>query len=131
MSTEKEENREILPDVLILMRFALGLSREDIANALGVSDSAVSTWETGKHSPPKTTKILLANILRITVDELTGKVPLSAEANALIKIDMPALLEKLEAAKEANEEAIQVLRQIMWKTNEKKAKPKKKKTAKK
>lgn len=120
-----------MPDVLILMRFALGLSREDIANALGVSDSAVSTWETGKHSPPKTTKILLANILRITVDELTGKVPLSAEANALIKIDMPALLEKLEAAKEANEEAIQVLRQIMWKTNEKKAKPKKKKTAKK
>lgn len=127
-----ENNKEFakLSDILIERQFALGLSTKDIAKELKVSESAVGHWQTGKHEPPAAKRPRLAKLLQITVAELNGEVPLSAETLAVNKMDVPDLLDKLEAAQEANEKAIQALRKALPKTVVKKREAIKKKKAK-
>ena len=50
-----------------------GLTQQDLANELGVGQSAVAMWETQK-SLPRTDKLpALAKILGCTIDELLKK----------------------------------------------------------
>ena len=47
-----------------------GLSQESVAAHVGVGQSAVAMWETGKTSPRAEALPKLATLLRCTVDEL-------------------------------------------------------------
>lgn len=47
-----------------------GLTQADLAEQLGVSDRAVSKWETGRSLPDADNMLELSGILGITVDEL-------------------------------------------------------------
>ena len=51
-------------------RTKTGLSQATVAKAMGVSDAAVSMWETGKTRPRAGLLLELANLYGCTVDEL-------------------------------------------------------------
>ncbi|MGI5848817.1 MAG: helix-turn-helix domain-containing protein [Christensenellales bacterium] len=54
-------------------RIELDLSIEDMGKAVGVSKSTIQRWETGDFASMKRDQIpLLANVLEITAEELTG-----------------------------------------------------------
>jgi len=67
--------RTILRDA----RVAAGLTQEDVAERLGMSQSAVSTWESGAAVPGRGTIARLADLLPVDRDELLA-CWLSAEA---------------------------------------------------
>ena len=51
-------------------RIKCGMTQEDLAKKLGVIQSAVSQWETGKSKPRADMLLKLAEIFGCTVDEL-------------------------------------------------------------
>ncbi len=52
------------------LREARGMSRERLADAVGRSADAVSTWELGRNKPRRSTLVRIANALRVDVSEL-------------------------------------------------------------
>ncbi len=50
-----------------------GLSQEEIAEAIGVTQSAVHQWEAGKSQPTIEKLVLLAKIFCCKVDDLIDK----------------------------------------------------------
>ena len=51
-------------------RVELNLSREYVAAAVGVSAQTISNWETGATDPPLAKAALLANALKIELNDL-------------------------------------------------------------
>ena len=54
----------------LLPRLRMGLSQEEVAEHMGVDQSAVSFWETGKTRPRAALLVKLAGLYHCTVDEL-------------------------------------------------------------
>ncbi len=54
----------------ISARNKAGLSQRDVAENIGISDAAVSMWETGKTSPRASLLPTIARLYGCTVDEL-------------------------------------------------------------
>ena len=52
-----------------------GLSQATVAESMGVTDAAVSMWETGKTSPRASLLVKLADLYCCTVDELLADNP--------------------------------------------------------
>lgn len=52
-----------------------GLTQKELAEKLGVDQSAVSFWETGKRAPRGAKLLRLADVLNCTIDELFGREP--------------------------------------------------------
>ena len=48
----------------------LGMSRKNLADAMGVSLAAVDHWVAGRHAPPSHRRLLLADCLDLTMDQL-------------------------------------------------------------
>lgn len=69
-----------LSDFLRNRRKALGLTQQNIANELNVSNKAVSKWETGVSFPDVSQLLPLANILGCTVDDLMRGEIISGES---------------------------------------------------
>ena len=57
-------------NLIALCRKEKGLTQAALAERLGVSDRAVSKWETGRSLPDADNMLELSRILGITVDEL-------------------------------------------------------------
>lgn len=55
---------------LAIARTKAGLSQRAVAQELGITDAAVSLWETGKTLPRATLLLKLAALYGCTVDEL-------------------------------------------------------------
>ncbi len=51
-------------------RKSLGLTQSQLAERLGVTSQAVSKWETAHSAPDISLLPVLAEILRVTIDEL-------------------------------------------------------------
>lgn len=47
-----------------------GMTQKEVAKAVGVDQSAVSFWETGKTAPRSSILLILAKLYGVTVDEL-------------------------------------------------------------
>lgn len=58
---------------LALIRRERGLSQEQLADAAGVSRSAIGMWESGHSQPDGLTLVRLASALGVSADELLGK----------------------------------------------------------
>ena len=56
-------------------RMSAGLSQVEVAKRIGVSDAAVSMWETGKTRPRASLLLKLATLYHCTVDELISDLP--------------------------------------------------------
>ena len=68
--------RQTLPPVEIrrLLRQRLGISQQELADALGVSRAALSRWETGDRAPRGQSRIAYAEALqRLAREEVNGK----------------------------------------------------------
>lgn len=55
-------------------------TQSEIAEALGVCQSAVAMWETGQNAPRTDRLLLLSNILNCTVDDLLNPTDSHQEA---------------------------------------------------
>lgn len=54
-------------------REATGLSQKEVAQKIGVDQSAVSLWECGKTQPRASLLLKIASLYGVTVDELLRK----------------------------------------------------------
>lgn len=63
----------INPQVIREKRKALGMSQGVLANKLGVSKVAICWYETGARTPTMENFLKLADILDLSLDELTGR----------------------------------------------------------
>ena len=57
-------------DVLLTQRVRAGLSRRKVADALGVSVSAVNMWEQGERTPKPESLVKLAELYGVNVSVL-------------------------------------------------------------
>lgn len=78
----------MIKDTLIKLRVEAGLSRQKLADLIGVSVSAVNMWEQGNRKPKTDVLIKLANFYGVSVDELVGE---STEAPTNGAISIPVL----------------------------------------
>lgn len=58
---------------LLFYRKKSGLSQKEFANQLGVRNSTVSTWETGKNSIDIETLFRACDILNVSISDMYGK----------------------------------------------------------
>jgi len=54
-------------------RKALGMTQEQLAKALGVTQGAVAQWENGISHPAYEKLSLIASVLKMSIDELIKK----------------------------------------------------------
>ena len=61
-----------LPARLKALRTSRGLSQKQLAEAAGLSQNAISQWESGAREPSWSNVLALANALGVTCQEFTG-----------------------------------------------------------
>lgn len=71
-----------LPETILELRTAKGLSQGDLAERLEVSRQSVSKWETGQSVPDLDKIIKLADLFGVTVDELVRGEPKPSPTHA-------------------------------------------------
>ena len=64
---------EIFSDRLLSIRKSRNISAKDVAEAAGVSKSAISQFEAGKNAPSATVLISLADYFDVSLDYLVGR----------------------------------------------------------
>lgn len=69
------------------IREKVGMNQTELANALGIRQNRLSTWETGKYEPDNEMLVKIAEILQTTVDELLGVSNQSAPEKGYIDYD--------------------------------------------
>jgi transcriptional regulator with XRE-family HTH domain len=57
-----------------------GMTQNEVAKALGVNQSAVSFWESGRNQPRGKQMVKLAKLYGVTVDELLREEDQNAES---------------------------------------------------
>ena len=62
-------------EIIVKYRRELGLTQEGLAQRLGVTNQAVSKWESGQSCPDIALLPALADIFGITIDQLFGREP--------------------------------------------------------
>lgn len=63
------------------LRIENGLTQEELANNIGVSQSAVYLWENGKSDITGSYLVCLARFLNVSTDEILGLEPLPATSD--------------------------------------------------
>lgn len=81
------------------LRKEKGVTQEELAVALGVSNQAVSKWEAGKCCPDIEILPELARYFRVSIDELIGYKPFTQAGSSSTADDL--LLRAIEIAKES------------------------------
>ena len=69
-------------EIIVNRRKALGLTQEGLAQKLGVTNQAVSKWESGQSCPDLALLPQIADLFGITIDELFGREAPKAAAPA-------------------------------------------------
>ena len=78
-----------LAEIIASYRKKLGLTQEGLAQRLGVTNQAVSKWESGQSCPDIALLPNLADIFGITIDQLFGREPQAAPAPAQPELPWP------------------------------------------
>jgi len=76
-------------------RVASGMSQEDLAKKLGVSDKTISAYETGRAIPPTPTVTKIAALTNTPISELLGIKEDDSENKLFGKLDQ--LIDKMSA----------------------------------
>lgn len=71
-----------MEEKLITLRNAVGLTQNDVAEALGLSRQAVSRWETGTVRPTVENLRALSQLYDVSLDYLLGDDPAEAQPGA-------------------------------------------------
>ena len=82
---------------LVELRKAQGLSQEEVADSIGVSRQAVSKWERAEAAPDTDNLIALANLYKVSVDELLclNSKRTSAEREPFVEVELPFIKVKV------------------------------------
>ena len=72
------------------LRDERGISQAHLAKAVGVGQSTVGMWESGKSTPEYNTLIKIADYFQVSVDYLTGK-SIIRETNKIGSVKIPVL----------------------------------------
>jgi transcriptional regulator with XRE-family HTH domain len=102
--TDKTDRRELsktIAERIRELRMLRGLTQEDVAEALGCHESAVSRWESASRMPPCTDVLAMAELFKVSVDDLLGRRDQPTRRDAAL-LDQP-LLDRLGAAKDTRE----------------------------
>ena len=75
------------------LRIKAGLSQKELADMIYVSREAVSKWETGKNVPTYDIILILADLFKVSVDEIL----LGEKKNS--KTNKTEIIKKIEAGK--------------------------------
>lgn len=89
---------------LYSLRRGAGLTQQELAEKLGVTNRTISKWETGETFPETAQLIPLADVFHVTVDELlrgTGRT-VTREENAGASLETCSLEEQVKAADHAS-----------------------------
>ena len=54
------------------LRIETGLSQDDLAKELGVSNAIISLWENGLREPSMSSLVAMANFFHVSVDYIVG-----------------------------------------------------------
>ena len=76
------------------LRRQAGMSQAQLANALGISPSAMGMYEQGRREPSMETLVALSRVFQVSTDYLLTGTPASQEA---VQLDQ-MLLRRIEAA---------------------------------
>lgn len=90
------------------LRKARGLKQTDFSEILGVSQAALSGYETGKYQPDYDTLIKIANLLDVSTDYLLGKTDIKKAPSledAGLSAEEAELLKLFRSAPEALQDA--------------------------
>lgn len=60
-------------EIIKILRESLGMTQEQLAKQVGVTQGAVAQWENGLTHPAFDKLLTVASVLGVTVDELIGK----------------------------------------------------------
>ena len=71
-------------DKLKQIRANQGLSQEQLAEKIGVSRQAITKWETNRGLPDVENMIILAEIFKVTLDELVLQRPIEEETSETV-----------------------------------------------
>ena len=63
-----------ITEQIAFLRKQKGLTQEELANALGVTNQAVSKWENGTSDPSTSNLIAIAKVFQISPEELLQEV---------------------------------------------------------
>lgn len=110
----------ITAQILKTLRIKSNMSQAELADRLGISRSAVSSYENGTRSPNHETLVKLATIFNVSTDYLLGRTN-ETEKSDEINLVLSEIRDLLESANLDNEKKSQILGEIrdyfQWKIN--------------
>ena len=71
INKNKDKNSNFNKEKMISTRKEIGFSQEDVAELIGVSRQTISAWESGKSLPTIDNITKLANLFKISIEDLT------------------------------------------------------------
>lgn len=93
---------------IMMARKRLGISQEELANKLEVTRQSISLWETDQTVPTLDKLQLIATILNISLDELTGLKPLQEKVTTN-KPSQEEINRKLLIQKEKDNKRLEII----------------------
>lgn len=99
---------DVFKERLKELRIARGLSQARVAELLEVSPRVYHRWESGQAIPRLETAAKIADILGVSIDELIGREPVSAD----IHVKNPrlhSLYHEIDALSDADQDALAIL----------------------
>ena len=78
---------------LRILRNAKGMSQQQLADAIGVTQQAIHQYETDKVEPDLTNLMRLADVLEVSVDLLIGHQAVDPTSNNLISNDEYSIID--------------------------------------
>lgn len=85
-------NHKTLGEIISCLRKEKGMTQNDLAEKMSVTDKAVSKWERNLSCPDINSIPRLAEILDVSIDELLNAQKRNAESNKIEKITNIALI---------------------------------------
>jgi putative transcriptional regulator len=67
------------------LRLACGLTQEQLAHRMGLTEKTLRNWERGTHAPRLEAVVTLADALDVTLDELVGRTKPAKKKRGRIK----------------------------------------------